>query len=189
MSGLAKAFLFLGSMIGLICGAIFGWGSELIHIHEQQHFRLLALGAIIAFIQSKEKLHTFGTMAAGCFGIFILYFIAWNAWSHPQIPGPSEALDESAIEHTYMHINGCNHLYAQANPEKGFVASLDQLGPAGMNCLTPAEQSGEIGNRKLLYEPGMTANGKVITYRLVAIHITPENHAPSLSDPGFSPLE
>jgi hypothetical protein len=130
---------------------------------------VLAVGAVIAFLQSKTKRATFGAMVAGCLGIFILYFGAWDAWSNPPAPNRSEYLDEQPIYHAYNHINACNQLYARENPDKGFAASLDQLGPAGIQCLTGSEVAGPVGNRKLKYEPGAQQNGRIASYHLATM--------------------
>ena len=126
----------------------------------------LVPGALLAFAKSKQKQLSVGAGLAGCMVVLLFLSASWSAWGTSSSSANGEPMDQKAVYNWFNHISACNQKFASQNPDKGFVVSLAQLGPAGTQCLSQEEVTGPIGARKPQYEPGLAQNGKISTYHL-----------------------
>ncbi len=137
----------------------------------------------------------------GVAGCIALSFLLATPFLHLEKPVSNEASAISALR----NINSAQSVYVEGHPERGFAASLADLGPSPGDELISATLA---GGKKSGYIITMSAappdsNGRITKYTLIArpqhfgkvetrsfltdesgaFHATPENRAPTIQDP------
>lgn len=75
----------------------------------------------------------------------------------------------TALTHILDQVRGCVDKYEASNPERGFPASLQQLGPNGERCLAAGVAGGQEAGYRFAYLPGVpNAAGTIQIYSVCA---------------------
>jgi hypothetical protein len=129
---------------------------------------VLGAGCIAGVREVQEQGQAVAGMFAGVIGVTIMLIVDAHTWNKP--PSMTEQINrDHALTVAYTHITACNQLYLQQYPERGFARSLEDLGPAGTNCLSAAEVSGSVGDAKIKYEAEALDDGRVTVYHIAPV--------------------